>query len=663
MRTRAVIKPCPGLVVLCGLWLLSLTACQTTDSPAWQWERAEAGLPRQAIALTVAADPVDPARLWVGYYAPDGLAASQDGGQTWTAGASGLAGNPVFDLLALPPSAGAALGTLWAATRDGLRQSLDGGASWQPPPAELPAVTAFALAADASGRLYVGLDNAGIYAAGPDGTGWEALASSLSPASAGPEGGGDLLASAAVLSLAVSPDGRQIYAGTAARGIFASRDGGHTWINTYPGQYVPNIALNPANPSLAVASLRQRLVRTRDGGQSWHTLPLPWASDEIASLLWLADGRLGAGTGQGRLYLSQDGGDSWVEGGAGLSSRGSVLALTLAGGQEAGRPHRFLAGTWTGVYGSDDGGQTWASLAPSLGVPNARALISTESGLLLGTQTGLFRWQPELGNWVSTASEFLPGGVASLAVAPADPQIIYAGTTSDGVYRSDDGGASWQLLPSLSVGVPALVVDPADPDHVYMLAIWERVYESRDGGQTWQARWDGLGVTVEAASLAMDPLEPEVYVGVDAGLYRSRNGQEWVRVAPALADQSVLALLTQPVPLASGGGSALYIGATRGAYRSLNGGDTVQKSEPHLGWGRGLEGISVTAFLADPTKPQHLYAGTAYAGVYQSLDWGQTWQPIGPADLAGSVVEALAWGPEGELFVAAASGVWRGVQP
>ena len=75
-----------------------------------------------------------------------------------------------------------------------------------------------------------------------------------------------------------------------------------------------------------------------------------------------------------------------------------------------------------------------------------------------------------------------------------------------------------------------------------------------------------------------------------------------------------------------------------------------------------MERVSVTALLADPHHPSQLYAGTAYAGVYQSLDWGHTWQPLGPAELTEDVIEGLAWGPEGELFVAAASGVWVGVK-
>jgi photosystem II stability/assembly factor-like uncharacterized protein len=191
------------------------------------------------------------------------------------------------------------------------------------------------------------------------------------------------------------------------------------------------------------------------------------------------------------------------------------------------------------------------------------------------------------------------------------------------------------------------------------------MYESNDGGQSWQARWTGLGVTTEAVSLAIDPVDPQtLYLGADTGLYRSRyGGEDWRPVGRPLDDQTVLtlraepqgeAIVARPAPGDQRRASALYLGATRGAYRSQDGGDTVER------WGRGLEGVSVSALLFDPSDPQIVYAGTAYAGLYRSLDGGETWQSFGPAGLAGELVESLAWGPAGELFVAAAGGVWAG---
>jgi photosystem II stability/assembly factor-like uncharacterized protein len=623
----------PGLGLLCAC--LMLGACR--PAAGWRWERAEGGLPQQAAFLALAADPSDPSRLWAGYYAFGGLATSRDGGQTWITGAQGLGDNAVFDLLAFPG------GRVWAATRDGLLQSGDGGSSWHPA-AGLPPAPVYALAADATGRIYAGLDDAGPYRQEAGGDRWTALGA-----------GAEKLASAAVLALAVSPDGATLYAGSGGQGLFASRDAGRTWSIAFPDAYAPDLALDPARPATAVASLRDRLVRTRDGGQTWTIVPVPWARDEVVSLLWSdpiekPDSRLWAGTGRGRVYLSRDGGDTWLEGGDGLPASGGVLALGRAG-------DRLVAGTWTGVYASDDDGRTWTYLSPALGFPFANALLPTRDGLLLGARGGLFRWQPAERAWKPVMADPPPGGVMALAAAPSDARIVYAGMADGGVYRSQDGGAQWApVVPDKKFGIRALVVAPDDPNHVYALAFWERMYESVDGGQHWRARWTGLGVTTEAISLARDPLDPlTLYLGAFEGLYRSRyGGQDWQPAGHALDGQTVLALVARTAPGDGPAASILYIGATRGTYRSLDGGDTVQP------WGQGLEGLSVTALLFDPNDPQAVYAGTAYAGLYRSADGGQTWQPFGPDGLDGEIVEALAWGPGGELFAATPGGVWMG---
>lgn len=634
------------------LLILSLSACQPaiTAAPAWHWERAERGLPRQTIITTVTVDPTNPKRLWAGAYAPGGLVTSRDGGQSWTVGADGLVDNPIFDLLAQPAARAGGQVELWAATRDGLRLSLDGGATWQPLlEPELPDHTVFSLATDASGRLYAGLDDGGVYAQTPDQRDWQQVALD------------EPLASAAVLSLAVSADGRVIYAGTAGRGVFATIDGGQHWTQAYSGAYAPNLVLHPAQPAVAVASLRDRLVRTLDGGQSWHTLSatdFDW--EEIVSLLWLADGVLAAGTGQSRLYVSLDQGERWLERTNSLAAWG-VIDLTIA---EAEAP-QILAGTWAGIYGSQDGGQSWRNLAPEVGAPNAQTLLSSPGGLYLGARAGLFRWEAEPGRWAVVSEELAGIGVNVLRSDPARPAVLYAGTSGSGLYRSQDAGLTWQQISTSALGITALAVDPTDENHLIMLAAWERAYESRDGGQSWQARWAGFGDTLETASLVIDPGDggkPTIYVGAEWGLYRSRGNTPWKLTAFEIIDQSILTLLTRPVAPAAGGGSLLYIGATRGAYRSADGGDTIQGCPAGHGWGCGLEDISVTTFLLDPTDPAHLYAGTAYAGVYHSADGGQSWQPIGPVDLTNDVVDALAWGPEGELFIASDGGVWRGVR-
>jgi len=153
--------------VLVGLTsiLFWVVACQRQPQPEWQWTRAEAGLPRQAITLSLAVEPNQPDRLWSGFYAVPRLASSQDRGESWRIDEAGpnrsqdrgeswrineAGPNPVFDLLPAAHSR-----AVWAATRAGLRHSPDSGLSWQPVTGELPPAAVFAVAADNGGRLYL----------------------------------------------------------------------------------------------------------------------------------------------------------------------------------------------------------------------------------------------------------------------------------------------------------------------------------------------------------------------------------------------------------------------------------------------------------------------------------------------------------------------------
>jgi photosystem II stability/assembly factor-like uncharacterized protein len=631
MCFKLLTGPIPRVWVqyLCLILVFPLVnlAC-SENSQLWQWERAENGLSREMMVLAVTGHPDNPDLLWAGYYGNGGLISSSDSGATWQLRPVGTTDNPVFDLVHQGSY-------LWAATRDGLYYSEDNGQNWVLADG-LDRGPVLSLAKDGAGQLYAGLDRGGIRHKTV--SGWRNLGSDRSK-----------MASAGVLSLAVSPNGQHLVAGTAAMGVFASRDGGQNWTQTYAGEYAPEVAINPAHPSEAVAGLRNRLVRTQDGGLSWHTLPLPWAEEEIVALLWLPEGVLGAGTSQGHLFQSIDGGDTWFTGGTGLPATGILDLTSLNSG-------RLLAATWTGLYISTDNGRQWNVVPVEFGSVDGRTLLNNGDSLLLGTRSALYSWQPAAMKWERLSGQ-TPSGAQVLTPGVADPMTIYAGTSSHGIYVSRDGGIQWQSLSTLQKGVPAIAVNPTQPDQIFYLAAWERVYESGNGGLSWQARWDGLGEVIETISLAVDPVAPIAYVGTENGLFRLVEGQPWELVAPSLVDHSVLALLPRPAVGMGASGTELLIGTTRGAFLSLDNGQTVTGSA----WGVGLENVSVTAFLSNPRARRHLIAGTAYSGLYESYDNGRTWKQIGPPELVDGVVESLAWSSDGALFVAATHGVWRGL--
>src|SRR5687768_16591947 len=123
--------------------------------------------------------------------------------------------------------------------------------------------------------------------------------------------------------------------------------------------------------------------------------------------------------------------------------------------------------------------------------------------------------------WTVTGP-FAPGGtVTSLAIDPTDASVLYAGTHRSGVFKSTDHGETWFPAGSgLRIGfdVDALVIDPTAPEIVYA-ANGGFVFRSADGGRTWQrSSPDDLW----PRSLALDPRSPRVvYAGSSRGLFRS----------------------------------------------------------------------------------------------------------------------------------------------
>ncbi len=153
---------------------------------------------------------------------------------------------------------------------------------------------------------------------------------------------------------------------------------------------------------------------------------------------------------------------------------------------------------------------------------------------------------------------FTSATIGALAVAPSDPNVVYAGTGEttirvdvsygDGVYRSSDAGRSWVCLglaPTHHIG--RICVHPHDPDLVYVAALGDAfganeergVYRSRDGGKNW-IKVLHRSADAGAVDVAIDPLNPRILYcafwetrrsfwhlnsgGPGSGLFRSKDG-------------------------------------------------------------------------------------------------------------------------------------------
>jgi photosystem II stability/assembly factor-like uncharacterized protein len=617
------------------------------------WEPFSQGLPSYALILTAAADPSQPGVLYAGTYHPPGLWRSDDDGETWVRDDQGLENQPVFTLHWDPIRS-----RWWAGADDGLYYRSAPDETWQP--TDLPRKPAYALAQDRTGQLYLVLAGVGLFLSA-DGESWSPLPLALGPA----EGMGQPGAESNLLALAVSPDGQDLYTGTAGDGLWLSHDAGATWspVPQTADDYVSALLVDPEAGAWAYARTLSQVYRSDDRGRTW--VPVPDLDKRAYGFALGADGAHYVGLNE-QVARSDDGGLHWTFFENGLHSGTDVLGLAVV----THDPARLYAAAWEGFYRSEDGGRTWRRCSQGLGNVEVDALAWDDQGrLLAGTRMGIYRRAPDADRW-----EPLPKGFRDrhVQVFKSDPgrQVFYAGTDG-GLLRSEDGGQTWVEVPSGLTGraMPDLAVDPQSPEHLYIRLKFERVYESWDGGQKWEARWEGLGAAREVISIDLGS-SGLLVAGANDGLFRwacpersRRDSDEghWQRVAPELEGQTVFTVVIDPRNEAM-----VYAGATDGLWRSQDGGDSWSR------WGEGLAGVTVTAVGLDPIDEQVAYAGTMYEGLYVTEDGGATWRPEQSglpttasvrAILLSSVLSGTK-GPDGQqVYVATDQGVFRRRSP
>lgn len=253
-----------------------------------------------------------------------------------------------------------------------------------------------------------------------------------------------------------------------------------------------------------------------------------------------------------------------------------------------------------------------------------RQVRSSRFGVMLGLVVLVLAMPARgaVGAWTSIGP---PGGaVEALAVDPQQSNFVYAALTVGGIYRSDDGGVSWQRLPTpflagnnrLALDV---VVDPNDSMRVLALQV-NNVWQSLDRGLTWTP-WANAGEIVPwIRDLRFDPSNPLRLYGnsPDNGIFRSDDdGATWVP-----AGLSDLSSRHRWVVAADGALFACDIGTT-GIYKSTNQGAS---------WAPANSGFSAVpanaALAADPTDAMRLYAASNL-GFYTTTNGGSSWSPAG----------------------------------
>jgi photosystem II stability/assembly factor-like uncharacterized protein len=216
--------------------------------------------------------------------------------------------------------------------------------------------------------------------------------------------------------------------------------------------------------------------------------------------------------------------------------------------------------------------------------------------------------------WQPIFDEHETSSIGDVAVAPSDPEVVWVGTGEPnnrqsssfghGVYRSEDGGATFRHVGLERSGhIGQVVVHPTDPAFAYVAALgplWsaggERgVFRTRDAGKSWE-KVLFVDEDTGAVDLVMDPTNPDVLY---AALYQRRR-----------------------VPWGFSGG-----GAGSGLYKTTDGGDVWKRLENGLPKGP-LGRIGVDLFRGDPRIVYAILEHKTEGGVYRSSDRGESWVKV-----------------------------------
>jgi hypothetical protein len=332
----------------------------------------------------------------------------------------------------------------------------------------------------------------------------------------------------------------------------------------------------------------------------------------------------------------------------------------------------LLVGTRKGAFllDGDAGRATWKVRGPLCeGWPLHDLSIDPDSGAILaggGNEWyGPAVWRSEdLGETWTHSSEGLTYGddgprLKTVWNVTATKDAIYAGVEPAGLFRSTDGGATWQHIEGLTnhptrpdwqpgnggLCLHSIVPHPTDADRLWVGISAVGAFETTDGGASWELRNKGVradfypdkypefGQCVHKMVMAADGGE-HLYQQNHCGVYRSNDGgRQWEEITAGLPSQFGFPMGAHPrdpktvwtIPLNGDDRGRYMPDASAAVWRTHDGGDSWIRAGDGLPQHDAYLGVLREAMAVDRLDPVGVYFGTSNGQVFASADEGRTW--------------------------------------
>ncbi|GEM_PF-3567138 len=303
-----------------------------------------------------------------------------------------------------------------------------------------------------------------------------------------------------------------------------------------------NLAATPG--AFRPSSANVLAFKTTDGGSHWEVSHAGLPRGILSMAIDPADSSNLYAFSFGTINRSSDGGKSWSSTASG--------PLIESSGFDPRNPAIAYAATPTFAFENrriiktTDGGITWQTAFDFL-----NGIIAADNGIIIDPTDssvfyvlafpgsfgggGLFKFSPlNDGLRMEKVGKGMPVGKI-LAINPSNSKILLA-ISSDGLYRSANGGKRFRATDLRSPNIQSVVFNSVDPSQVY--AAGAGIYRSTDTGETWKKIEDDLPDVI-LNRLLIDPAGSTFYASTASGAYRSTNGgRHWERIEGGLNDCS-----------------------------------------------------------------------------------------------------------------------------